>query len=45
MLLPRISALLLAASTANALKDAYPFLMLPTSYALRKSNHTKATLY
>ncbi|KAK0258423.1 hypothetical protein LTS09_006682 [Friedmanniomyces endolithicus] len=31
MLLPRISALLLAASTANALKDAYPFLMLPTS--------------
>ncbi|KAK0275695.1 hypothetical protein LTR35_010965 [Friedmanniomyces endolithicus] len=31
MLLPRISALLLAASAANALKDAYPFLMLPTS--------------
>ncbi|KAK0895797.1 hypothetical protein LTS16_019038 [Friedmanniomyces endolithicus] len=31
MFLPRLSALLLAASTANALKDAYPFLMLPTS--------------
>ncbi|KAK5721443.1 hypothetical protein LTR17_014563 [Elasticomyces elasticus] len=31
MLLPRISALLLAASTVNALKDAYPFLMLPIS--------------
>ncbi|KAK1047645.1 hypothetical protein LTR74_017714 [Friedmanniomyces endolithicus] len=31
MLLPRTSALLLAASAANALKDAYPFLMLPTS--------------
>ncbi|KAK4951915.1 hypothetical protein LTR10_009835 [Elasticomyces elasticus] len=31
MLLPRISALLLAASTVHALKDAYPFLMLPIS--------------
>ncbi|KAK5676071.1 hypothetical protein LTS10_011361 [Elasticomyces elasticus] len=31
MLLPRIGALLLAASTVHALKDAYPFLMLPIS--------------